>query len=568
MRRESLGRSRFVPGDPRSQNQYGEFFQEFIERNNLTVLNALSLCEGLITRRRNKNGKIEESVLDFFVVCASVLPYITKMVIDEKKQHVLTNYHSAKKNGKATDSDHMTQYMDVNLNFIDMKPERQEMLNYKDTEGQAMFREITSYTNDFSKCFSSNIPLNKQLDKWRLVLSSYCNKSFKKIRIRKTNRKPIKRSIAILIDKRNCLRGPGLENEREELEKDIAKQEALEKRNEVMKNFKYFSENPEQINIQGMWKIMKKLSPKNLPTLPTAKRNHKGIIVSGPKEIKRLLAREYKNRLRTRPMRPDIISTKIRRKKIFQMKLKLSKSRPSKKWTMEHLETALKDLKKNKSRDSEGLMNELFKDGVIGDNLKESLLVMFNRLKEEKMIPKFFNCSNITTVPKKGSILDLENQRGIFRVSVVRSILMRLIYNEKYPIIDKNMSDCQMGARKGKGCRHNIWLINGIIYEVLHSKKKNSIILQIYDYKQMFDSINLEEAISDIYDAGLNDDQLFLIYEANKEVQMAVKTPSGLTERQMIENTVLQCDTFGSILASVQVDNIGKEVEEEPFWPI
>ena len=244
------------------------------------------------------------------------------------------------------------------------------------------------------------------------------------------------------------------------------------------------------------------------------------------------------------------------------MKLKLSKSRPSKKWTMKHLETALKDLKKNKSRDSEGLMNELFKDGVIGDNLKESLLVMFNRLKEEKMIPKFFNCSNITTVPKKGSILDPENQRGIFRVSVVRSILMRLIYNEKYPIIDKNMSDCQMGARKGKGCRHNIWLINGIIYEVLHSKKKNSIILQIYDYKQMFDSINLEEAISDIYDAGLNDDQLSLIYEANKEVQMAVKTPSGLTERQMIENTVLQGDTFGSILASVQVDNIGKEVEE------
>ena len=84
--------------------------------------------------------------------------------------------------------------------------------------------------------------------------------------------------------------------------------------------------------------------------------------------------------------------------------------------------------------------------------------------------------------------------------------------------------------------------------------------LQIYDYKQMFDSINLQEAISDIYNVGLNDDSLALIYDANKEIQMSVKTPSGLTKRQTIKNIVLQGDTFGSILASVQVDSIGKDV--------
>ena len=40
---------------------------------------------------------------------------------------------------------------------------------------------------------------------------------------------------------------------------------------------------------------------------------------------------------------------------------------------------------------------------------------------------------------------------------------------------------------------------------------------------------------------------------------MAVKTPSGMTERQTVKNIVLQGDTWGSILASVQVDTIGKE---------
>ena len=43
---------------------------------------------------------------------------------------------------------------------------------------------------------------------------------------------------------------------------------------------------------------------------------------------------------------------------------------------------------------------------------------------------------------------------------------------------------------------------------------------------------------------------------------MAVKTAAGLTNRDTIENSVLQGDTFGSLLASVQVDTIAKEVEK------
>ena len=136
---------------------------------------------------------------------------------------------------------------------------------------------------------------------------------------------------------------------------------------------------------------------------------------------------------------------------------------------------------------------------------------------------------------------------------------MRIIYNEKYPVIDMNMSDSQMGGRKNKGCRNNIFIINGIIHDVLSSSKKNPILLQIYDYAQMFDSIDLKQAISDIYEAGLQDDNLSLLYQANKEIFMAVNTPTGLSERQTLENIVLHGDTFGSILASVQVDSIGQE---------
>ena len=53
----------------------------------------------------------------------------------------------------------------------------------------------------------------------------------------------------------------------------------------------------------------------------------------------------------------------------------------------------------------------------------------------------------------------------------------------------------------------------------------------------------------------MKNDNLALIFKANEEINVAVKTPGGLTQRQVLRNIVLQGDTFGSILASVQVDS-------------
>ena len=43
----------------------------------------------------------------------------------------------------------------------------------------------------------------------------------------------------------------------------------------------------------------------------------------------------------------------------------------------------------------------------------------------------------------------------------------------------------------------------------------------------MFDSIDLEQAMSDIFDVGINDNTFALLHKANQEIHMAVKTPNG-----------------------------------------
>ena len=316
-----------------------------------------------------------------------------------------------------------------------------------------------------------------------------------------------------------------------------------------MRNFKKISENPENVNIKEVWKLLKHKFPKFQTPNPIAKRNYNGKLITDLEEIKSLLEKEYTDRLRVRPVRPDLGDLECRKKEIFELHLRLAEGISTKPWLMKDLERALMNLKIKKSRDHEGYINEIFKEGIIGTDLKKSLLTMFNKLKMYKIIPEFMKKPNLTTVPKKGPLTELKNERGIFRVDIIRSILMKLIYNEEYPGIDKNISDSQMGGRKGKGCRFNLFIINGIIFDVLKRKNKKPVVLQIYDYAQMFDSINLQHAISDIYEAGLKDSNLRLVYEANKNVYIC----------QLIHQTDLQTGNQLKILSY-------KEIHLPLYW--
>ena len=70
-------------------------------------------------------------MLDFFVVCHLVLPFITRMVIDIDKKYILTNYKPVQNGGKAANSDHTTEYVDMDLKVITEKPKRNEIWNFK-----------------------------------------------------------------------------------------------------------------------------------------------------------------------------------------------------------------------------------------------------------------------------------------------------------------------------------------------------------------------------------------------------------------------------------------------------
>ena len=251
------------------------------------------------------------------------------------------------------------------------------------------------------------------------------------------------------------------------------------------------------------------------------------------------------------------------------LKLKLMKAKQTKTspFLMKDLEIVLNSLKTQKARGPEGLSRTIFKNSVIGTNLKESILIMFNKLKCAGQIPIFMRMATVTTIPKKGSKLKLENERGIFLVNTVRSILMRLLFNLKYPVFESNMSDSNVGGRKKKSGINHIWVVNNVIHDHMSSVKRIPVVIQKFDYKQMFDGMDSREACGDIFEYGIQDDHLQLIHEANKEVVICVKTPHGQSDQYQLTGRTMQGDTWAPAMASAQVDRFGKEMMvEEPSY--
>ena len=69
----------------------------------------------------------------------------------------------------------------------------------------------------------------------------------------------------------------------------------------------------------------------------------------------------------------------------------------------------------------------------------------------------------------------------------VKSIIDKLIYADKYEDMDSAMSDSNIGARRERNVRDNLFVTYSVINDALNKKEELEIVS--YDLSQAFDSL-------------------------------------------------------------------------------
>ena len=547
----------FVAKDPNEKSENGKLLENVIKRQNLVVANGLRKCEGTITRKRVTTQRTEESVISYVLLSADLSEHIESIHIDEKRQHVLTRLTKTKRGVVKKESDH--NVIETKLKLIwnrKEKPEPKEtMFNLKNPDCQKRFKEETSKGNKLTKVMEEEEDLEVATERFMKKLDKLIYKCFRKIGIKKEK-------INHKQDK--------LYNEWKELKtktdtesKEKLKEVEAELADEFFEKVKDASEDIDceegGTKSEKLWNLKKQMFPRSRDP-PTAMKDSDGNLVTNPEKIKEMAVKAYEDRLRNRTMKEGLEGIKNEKEKLADKMMEVAKANKTPNWTMQNLEKVLKQLKNNKSRDPNGLANEIFKENAAGTDLKEAILALMNRIKTEQIFPKCLELCNISSIWKmKGARNEFSSYRGIFRVSIFRSILDKLIYNDEYSKIDKNLTDSNVGARKMRNIRDNIFVINAI----MNTKKlqhEEALDVQVYDVEQCFDALWLKEVIACLYKAGLDNDKLPLLFLENRNAQVAVKTPNGLSNRTSIKDIIMQGSVWGSLCCVVLMDQLGKKV--------
>ena len=523
-------------------------------------MNALPLCKGLFTRIRHTHNGTQESVIDFFLVCDKILPLVTSMSIDEAGSRSLTKYR-----GGMVKSDHRMLELKLDMIFHkEIKHEREHVFNVRNKLCQKKFFHFTSEENMFTKCFkNSSEVIEVQFERWQRLFTKALFSCFRKVRITDDeNSKPS--NIDILMNERKIIMKHKHisedEHDRIETIETRISEECSEKEIENLKEALGELELGGGTNNTNVWKQMRKAFPKKAKPLPTGVKNEQGKVITNPAEKMKVTQNHFVHRMRKRSAVDEVKAIRESNEKVFLGRLELARRNKSPDFTEDELDKVLKSLKTGKSKDHNGYICELFKKGVIGVDLRKSLLMMMNKVKSELIVPQCLRIAHITILHKKKCRLDLNNWRGVFVCSVLRTILMKLIHGRTYNKVDQSMTDAQVGARKQQSVRNNLFILNSIISDVRSSVKKEPIDLNVMDYKQMFDSEDLSTVLNAIYESQVTDDMFALMFEANKTTYFRIKTPNGMTKLEVMKNKIMQGDVLAPMLSSNMVDkNIGFE---------
>ena len=563
-----------IKGDPHKMSNNGKIMLDIMKRQSLTIVNTLNVCKGTITRERITEGKSEKSAIDYIIISEGLLEYLLEMVIDEEKVYGLARFMKNSSGNRVIYSDHNTLYSKFLISIDRKRKElRKEFFKFKCEIGKNMFLNETNTTSKLTSCFNSSDCLDKRAHKFHKALNGIFHKCFKKVRVTSGNtyklgtnsiQSKLELKTRLKLSSKSNHKAKHTQAEISSVDKEIIEEISARNAEIVKEHVSNLDTLEGTFSQTGLWKLKKKLCP-TATDPPMAKRDEKGNLITSPLALKQLYLDTYTKRLAHRDMKTEYMDIYFLKSELWKSRLENLKNTRSQKWSMDNLDDALKNLKNNKTLDPNGMINETFKKGYIGSDLKKALLTMYNDIKKEHTIPDFMTLQNITTIYKnKGSRMDMEMDRGIFILTVMKKILDRLLYKDYYQDVDNNMSDCNIGSRKKRNIKDHLLIIHGVINSVIKGKE-DPVDIQIYDLEKAFDALWLEDCLNDIFDnipTEKQNDKLSLLYEANKTNKVAIKTSVGITNRVNMPTIVQQGGTWGSLLCSNSIDTFGKKCRD------
>lgn len=306
-----------------------------------------------------------------------MLEDIETVEVDEEKNYALTRFGI--ENGKSIikESDHNPIIGKFRFNVKNVRKERKEMFNLRNTECQKSFKLFTDNTKILSNSIKEDENIDISFERFLKNLNNVFHKTFKKIRISPNNRIT---EVNKLMDRRRIIRNkkdPKSVKELKEVEDKLIELCAKANRDIIKDEIGKLNTGDGGVKMANLWKLKRKLCNKAKETT-SAKMDSSGHLVTSADKLKKLYLDKYENRLENRKIKPGLEGLQEAKEELFELRKNEVREKLREPWTMEQLLKVLRGLKKGKARDPLNLVNEIFRPEVAGSDMLLALLKIVN----------------------------------------------------------------------------------------------------------------------------------------------------------------------------------------------
>ena len=121
------------------------------------------------------------------------------------------------------------------------------------------------------------------------------------------------------------------------------------------------------------------------------------------------------------------------------------------------------------------------------------------------------------------------------------------------------MADSKVGARRLTNMRYNIFVIITVSNSVAERQYKG-VDITAFDAEKCFNKGWAKEFFNDMYDNGLKNDKLALIFKENISVKVPMTTLEGETKLNDISENTTRGTVWGSLCRTCTMEELGQQM--------
>ena len=543
-----------VKGNRPEKTKGGRLLLKMAKQEKLIILNTTEICEGLWTRTEGES----RSVIDYILTDDESVEGVQSMMVDENKELSPVGYVE----NKMTYSDH--NVLLASMDWIMMEEKQQKDMGREIITSKGMENiRLEMKEKRISDVLQREGNITQIYKGWKEKVSEIWKKNTTRVK-KKNPRKNIKRIIQIKKQLKKDSKKVNNSKRRiivgriKLLDEQIDKERKQQFQNKIGKVVSKLR-TEKGINGPNMWEVVSKLKRRR-PSPPTAIKDKKGNILEDPEQIKARYLEHFSELLS-----PAAATTEQEKQQedlvnlASQSILDMAKQQPTQLTTIKEVEDAMKKLKRKKAKDSGGWSNEMILDG--GEEMTKSVHILLNKIETERMVPDDWKAVLIKTIGKPGSVLEMNNKRGLFLTEVLSKLYEQILKSRNEDQVRDFVSPFQTG-----GVKERATVDNHIIFsEMIRNNKKlgRKTYVVFGDAVKCFDKLWLKDSLLELYKAGCNLQDIEMIYRLNEDTNIVVETPFGKTDQANDGEVVKQGTVLGPQLCCVETDQINKIGESQ-----